>query len=155
MKWIRDIAVLPLFILPLLALQGSVRADCKKTAEAQALLDKAEKVSRLTEKGSPPFALQATIESGEGKQKQTADFYLLWQDAEHWRAMAVKGDHREIHVRNPEGLWLPKIPDPALMPAFLAGRSFPFRPHTLVAPDERIETIRQRKIDGVQVACVR
>jgi hypothetical protein len=132
----------------------SKQADPKKVAEAQALLDKAERLSRLTEKGSPPFALQATIVSGEGKQKQTADFYLLWQDAEHWRAMAVKGDHREIHVRNPEGLWLPKIPDRALGYIFGSGAVFPFMQPLIPSADERIDGTRERKVNKAALSCV-
>lgn len=150
MKWNRNISVLPLFLLSLLALQVSVRADSKQ-AEAQALLDKAEKLSRLTEKGSPPFALQATIESGEGKQ--TADFYLLWQDAEHWRAMAVEDNRREIYVRNPEGLWLPAVPDFDLASALSYGMSFPFV-RGLAPSTESFDAVQNRKVNGQTERCV-
>ena len=128
-------------------------ADPKKVAEAQAWLDTAEKLSLLTEKGSPPFVLQVTVERRERGEHSTASFYFLWQDAQHWRAMAVDGDARELRMRNPEGLWRSNVPNPKLISAFARGMAFPFRRSFL--PDQHtIVGLRQRKLKDVVVSCV-
>lgn len=154
MRAFRSMSIRSLLIcaaLAMLAVAG--KADLKK-AEGQALLDKAEQASRLTAKGSAPFLFEATIERVEGREKKRATFYLLWQDAEHWRAMAVEGDHREVHIRNPEGLWMPKLPDIALVPGFRYGMAFPFQ-SALASWDREIVGVRDRTIKHAESRCVR
>jgi len=150
LPWVRALVICSIGALSI----GVLRADSKK-AEAQALLDRAEQLSRLTTKGSPPFALEATVEHGGGKEKKTANFYLLWQDAEHWRAMAVEGDRRELHVRNPEGMWQPKLLDPELMWVFHDSMNFPFKHGVAPWDGEKIEGLRGREVKNTALSCVR
>ncbi|MFI5116802.1 MAG: hypothetical protein ACHP8B_08895 [Terriglobales bacterium] len=128
-------------------------SDAKQT-DAQALLDKAEQLSRLTTKGASPFVFQAKIQYGEGPTHASAIFFLVWADGDHWRATAVDAARREVYVRNPEGMWLPRVPDPGLITVFGDGMIFPFK-RSLLDSEETIDGMRQREIDGQTLSCVR
>jgi hypothetical protein len=154
MRVFRSMSILSLLVCAAFAMLTVVgKADSKK-AEGQALLEKAEQASRLNAGGSPPFLFEATLDLVEGRAKKTANFYLLWQDTESWRAMAVEGNHREIHIRNPKGLWLPKLPDIALVPVFRYGMAFPFQ-KALVSWNGKIVDVRNRTIKNAKLRCVR
>ena len=71
-----------------LALSASLlHASDASQAEARALLEKAEQLSRLATKGASPFTFQATIRNGA--EPEGATFFLVWADEEHWRATVV------------------------------------------------------------------
>ena len=140
--------------LAVLPLSARLRADSNKQAEALALLDRADQLSRLTAKGASPFIFQARIEYGDEQQHTAAMFFLVWADGEHWRATVVDAERREVYVRNPEGMWLPRLPDPGLITVFTDSMIFPYR-RSLLDWDETIGGARQREIDGQTLSCVR
>jgi hypothetical protein len=126
-----------------------------KAAEASALLDKADELSSLTANSTAPFTLRATVAyQYEGAPKSSdATLLLQWSDETHWRATVADGQRQEVYVRNAEGMWLPKLPDPVLFPALAYGLTLALKPD-LMRWDEEIRGVRARTIQGTTFSCV-
>jgi hypothetical protein len=129
-------------------------SDPRQVAAAQALIDRAEQLSRLTQPGSYPFLLQLQVDRKPSKMNGKGGAFSLWWLAEdRWRESAEAGDLTAIQVRNEQGLWLPADLDPKLRAIFADGKTFPFR-ERLVAWDEQIAGLKQYKVHGVEQSCV-
>ncbi|HUI83737.1 MAG TPA: hypothetical protein VL240_05910 [Candidatus Binatia bacterium] len=146
----RSIALLPLFFLVFPAFSS----DAKQIAEAQALIDRAERVSSLTGPDAVPFFLQLRFDRTPSSLNGKGGTYTLWWSAHNkWRAQAESGQLREIELRNDQGLWLREDTDPRLNAIFSGARRFPFGGN-LLAWNEKIVGLRERKLHGVKLSCV-
>lgn len=147
-------ALIALSTSMVLASSTAAAIDPKQVAAAQALIDRAEELSRLTRPGSSPFLLQLQVDRKPSKMNGKGGVYKLWWLAEdRWRESAEAGGLAAIQVRNEQGLWLPADLDPKLRAVLADGKAFPFR-EKLVAWDEQIAGLKQYTVHGVEQSCV-
>lgn len=150
---IHAIALLSLFA----ALPSSVARgiDPKQVAEAQALIDRAERLSRLAQSGSSPFFFQARIDHTPSRLTGKGGIYKVWWVADDkWREVAESGDLKAFQIRNERGLWMPAEPNLKLEAIFAEGQGYPFR-GKLVGWDEKITGLRDRTVDAMTLSCGR
>src|SRR5438270_19145 len=71
-------------VFGVMSFSPTVGADSKR-AEAQALLEKTDKISALTGMGSEPFELQLTMKYGAPARPTAATVFLVWENKKAWR----------------------------------------------------------------------
>lgn len=137
-----------LLLLTLLLLCASgFSSNAKQLAEAQELIDRATKVSNLTESDGVPFFLQLQFDPIPGRPSSKGGTYKLWWAAQDkWRAQAGTDGLQDIEVRNAQGLWLREDADPKLDSIFSGARRFPFG-GPLLRWNEKIVGLRAREIN--------
>lgn len=146
--------VVSCIFLSLASVHSAFAIDPAKLAEAQTIIDRAEKVSSLTGANAVPFFLELRFDHTPFPATGKGGSYKLWWTArDKWRAEAESGDLREVEIRNEQGLWLTENTNPKLDAIFSGTRRFPFAGQIL-GWNEHIVGLHERKIKGVNFSCV-
>lgn len=128
--------------------------DAEQLDKAQALIDRAEKLSSLAQPQSGPFFFEARIDHTPSKVTGKGGIYKIWWAApDRWREEAEADGVTAFQIRNEQGLWTAPEFNPTLDGIFAGGRGFPFR-GKLLEWDEKITGLKEHKVDGVPVSCV-
>ena len=150
---------LPLLFLLVLLLQPLAAENSEKsTRDPKELIAQAE--DKMNIFALPHFVMKATIQvDGQGKHAE-GTYLLLWNGPEQWREQISFPDYGEIQVGG-EGVVLLKRSTEVMIPASYSvhralgfGTSWSSFAGLDPRPDEKVNKIHNRKINGAKTDCV-
>jgi TonB family protein len=146
-------ALLVLSVVPAPA-QGKKRGD---NQEALQLLDKARSLSDIRAPGSPPFRIEARVESAAlapGKPNFVGTWMLTWQSPSQWREEVGFPGFNQVRVASQGKLWTYRsVPYEPVRVSQLS-QLVDFRSHWVLRSGQLVTALKEKKRNGISMRCV-